>query len=638
VFRSVHPSTKVPLALQSSVPGDMFTTRQVAYLDGEPYFSGPTSSKYYLRDVVGSNHAPIKTPCLAGVDASTAYCDIGLFDLSGDFEYSFWLKYEGSASTAIGTMIVGGGLSGGGSTYQSFLWYRPSTGTWTLAANGQATRLTVVDSTVEDNKWHHIKITRVGGLYTMYLDFISIGSATAAVTLFSTRSILMTFGSSYSLHGLMADFRITHGGVTTHFPLQEGNGRDIAWYASNGTYGVRSNALINGTVADLWAAQCPGYAEDWCIKYGGRIGSGGGFIGGVPSQSYCADDEAKDFVAGKHGNPYTSINFNPNWTQTYLDRSIPNTFKAGQDINGQVIPAESAFCRSSADGDDRIIIYSSSRTGDILDAVRLYTGTSAPTSWSLDDLPAETADLYFDAITANSGTISSDNQDAVLNLLQGLYDADLYREVLALYLYHGNHLNAARLNAINPGNHSGTWNIVWVGTPTLNASGGITPSAGNYGKAFHPDSMGLSYRSGAGLGFYSTSNAATSEYTMGHFAANNLFYLAPKQGGASRLAVGGYEVTGTAQDLSGFHFGSREPNSNVQAAYRNATQYINNATQSWPLTVYATSSTLARVGGATGASPDSTTPIRLSLVTSGMLSSQVTDLNTLVQAYISELV
>lgn len=614
-----------------------------SYLDGStPYHTGPTASKYYIRDVSGNgNHALVKTPTIRSVMNGTVSCSIGTFALTGDFEYEFWICYEGSLTTSNGVMCIGGGLSSSGSSYRNYLWYRPSTGVWTLASDGEVTKLTTTNTALEDNKWHKIKVTRASTTHKLFIDDVEVASNVATVATFTLRQILWTYSTGYSLHGQMCDLKITTGGVTYYFPLQDGPGstntnRDIAWVATDGTGGIIASALVNGTVSEIWSAMCPGYVKDWSIEYGGLIGSNGQFVIGKLSGGNAADGSAKTLAAGKLGNPFSSLDFNSNSLQTLMDRSIPREYKIGQNINGQVTPEETAFRRTSADGDDLISIYSSSLSGDDLTNIRTTTGETAQTTWTIAELPNDTADEYFAQITANSGVISSDNQDAVRNLLQGLYDDGLYSKVLALYLYHGNHLNAARLNAINPGTHPGSWAIVWVGSPTLNASGGITPSSGNYGKSIHPDGAGLSLRSGAGLGFYSTSDAASSEYTMG---IETLFHLSPKQSGVSKLSVGGYEVTGTVQDLSGFHFGSREPNTNVQAAYRNGTQYLTNSGGSFPNLGYCITPELAIVGGRRGSVLSaSTTPIRLSIFTTGLLSAEVATLNTLIQTYISELV
>lgn len=623
-----------------SEPG-MLTGRLAHYLDGStPYHSGPTSNKYFVRDVSGNGrHAPVKTPCLRGYTGATPYCSINTHTLTGDFEYQFWMQWIGSTTNPNGPMMVGGGFTAGGSSYRNYLWYRPSTNTWTLTVDGESTRLSVVNSTIEDNKWHKIKVSRAGTTYKLFIDDAEVGSNTGTATTITLRQILLTYSTSYIMVGHMADFQLTYGGVTYYFPLQDGPGtsntnRNIAWCASNGTGGVISNALVDGTVSDIWAAKCPGYAKDWSIEYGGKIGASGEFIAGLIGSGNAADGTAKTLAAGKFGNPYSSFDMTL-WSQDLRDRNVASEYKVGQNINGQVIPAESAFRRTDTDGDDRILIYTAAKSGDVLDEVRTHTGETAQPTWTIDDLPDDVGDEYFAAITANGGSISANNQTAVRNLLNGLHTAGLYDDVFLLYLFHGNTLNAARLNAINPSLNIGAWPLTWVGSPTLNASGGITPSSGNYGVAANIDGMGLTNLSGAGLGFYSTSNAASSEHTIGHL---QYFFLAPKRTTDSGFALSNVELTGTAQDLSGFHFASREPNSSNVAAYRNESAYITTTrvfTQN-----YIADTDYIHIGGCNDGSANlaSTTPIRLAIVTNGLTAAQVDALNTLVQAYIGALV
>lgn len=266
------------------------------------------------------------------------------------------------------------------------------------------------------------------------------------------------------------------------------------------------------------------------------------------------------------------------------------------------------------------------------------TITNGITPWSFADLPGDIADEYFTAISANSGTISSGNQAAVLGLLEDLQAAGILRRMIAIYLYHGNTLNAARLNVMTPGTWPGAWPITWTGTPTLNASGGFTPTAANYGSALHPDLAGLTELHGGGLGFYSTSNAASGEYSMGLF---NEFYLAPKEGsGAYNRISSTFNAAGSNQDLSGFHFACRERNSSTIRAYRNGTSYAT-ITKAFVTGFGATSVIYARVGGMLehpATHYPSTTPIRLSVITEGMTVAEVGDFSTAVSTYIGALV
>ena len=622
---------------------------QARYLDdGTPYHTGPTSSKYFVRDSSGNNlHAPVKTPCLRNGPGTSNTVSVGTITLDGDFEVSFWTKYEGDNTVAAGPMFFGGGDQTLGSSYKGYLWYRPSTGIWYLDIDGASNKITSSANTVlEDNKWHFIQVTRVGTSYRILVDGVQIATATSTVSRLTIRTITQTYSSTYSVHGMMADFRVNNAGTITYFPLQDGEGdgtnRNVCWYKSDGTSGVISSAISGGTVSDWWASKCPGYSKDWCIEYGGKLGSNGAFILGNQADGNCADGAAKTLAAGKHGNPFSSFSLNPNWTDALKARSLPSEFKPGQQINDQVSPLNCAYSRVESDGTDRLLIYSDAKTGSTLSNLQSYCGVSAPTTWTLDDLPSDIAAEYFAAITANSRTISGSNQTAVSNLLAGLHTAGMFDDVCALYLFHGNHLNAARLNVMNPTTVAGSGVITWVGTPTLNSSGGITPSSGNYGKACNPGFMGLNFFnsfSGAGIGFYSTSNAASSERTIGNTGA---FYLAPKYSATSEIAVSNNTpLTGTVQDLSGFHFGTREPGTDTVTAYRNGSSYLTGSRSFAQQYTEQSDNGILHVGGCNNAGAGnlaSTTPIRLAIVTRGLLAAQVTTLNTLVQTYISELV
>jgi hypothetical protein len=362
------------------------------------------------------------------------------------------------------------------------VWYRPSTGGWFLACDGSAYRINaVVNTTIEDNAWHFLQCRRVGTTYSILLDGTTIASATGAVTRFSLRRIMQTWSEGYSVQGMMADFKVNNAGVITHFPLQDGEGngtnRNIAWHRSDGASGVISNALNGITVAEWWGAKSGSHAPDWSIEYGGRIGANGEFILGNITGGNCADGNPKTLAAGKLGNPFSRINMNASLDDTLIGRVIPTEFRPDQQLNNFVWPFESGFNRISADGTDRILVFPSAKSGETLDNIRTYTGVAAPTAWSLADLPGETADEYFAAIAANSGTISTANQTAVRNLLNGLHTQGLFDDVLVLYLFHGNHLNAARLNAMNPTLLDGAAAIAWTGSPTLNASGFVHPGA-----------------------------------------------------------------------------------------------------------------------------------------------------------------
>jgi hypothetical protein len=261
-----------------------------------------------------------------------------------------------------------------------------------------------------------------------------------------------------------------------------------------------------------------------------------------------------------------------------------------------------------------------------------YATTNATTSSASFDTDAQ---AYFDAIVAQSGTISSPNKTKVNDFIVGLKAQGLWTKMKCVYLYHGNVLNAARLNAKNPLTTTGAFCITWVGTPTLDANGGMTPSSGNYGNTnFHPDGGGLTSTTGASMGFVNTATISANEYTMGLFAE---FYFSPAQDNAY-ARIGGAFKTGTRNGTAGFHMATREPATNNIKSYFNGTLGIN-ATEPF-VTDYAGASTGSFCAvGAMKEHPStvypSVAPLKLSFYGEGMTSVEAGALNTLIQAYIS---
>lgn len=252
--------------------------------------------------------------------------------------------------------------------------------------------------------------------------------------------------------------------------------------------------------------------------------------------------------------------------------------------------------------------------------------------------PTELADDYLAAVSSAGGTVSGAMQTKVTELIVGLYDAGLWQRIKCLYLFHGNTNNAALLNAINPTTLLGAYSGTWVGTPTLNADGGFTPSSGNYFNSnFHPDGGGLLDLNGGGIFFYGTSNIAGGEYPIG---LESTFFLAPNANGTQAFVrcSGNTSTAVAAVDTSGFHWGGREANSENVRAYRNGTQYIAEtiAFASHYAGIDTTSRCFigARRDQVTPATNASTMPLRLAGFSLGLTSAQVAAFNTLVQEYV----
>jgi len=245
---------------------------------------------------------------------------------------------------------------------------------------------------------------------------------------------------------------------------------------------------------------------------------------------------------------------------------------------------------------------------------------------------------YLAAVVAQGGTVSAENQAKTTALVNALISAGLQRYIKALYLFHGNTNNAARLNVFNPTTLVGAFCGTFVGSPTLNANGGFTPASGKYfTSAFHPDGGGLTDLSGGGMFFYGTTNITGGEYPIGLLST---FYLAPNADGTNAaLCCSGAATTPVAAvNTSGFHWGGREANSSTIKAYRNGTQYISESIAFDTSYAGGYPTVSARIGGrrdqATPADNASTMPLRLAGFTKGLTSAQVAAFNTAVQEYV----
>lgn len=247
--------------------------------------------------------ANVEVPCITG-DGTSVYAELGsqLLPATADFVASFAFFQSGAAtlgrvfSQNNNTCSLMNNTANGANTVP---------GAFTLFFGG----LVVATVAGVADGWTSVQISRTGSSISM-----SIGSASASGTSSATLSGNTVFlrSNAFGQHstGRIADFRITTGGITTHFPLQEGTSRDLHFVRSDGTYGVVPNAIVNGTVSSIWANRCPN-AQDWCVLNGGRIAASGAFVPGQISGSLAADGNAKTVVAGKFGNPFSRINFNP---------------------------------------------------------------------------------------------------------------------------------------------------------------------------------------------------------------------------------------------------------------------------------------------------------------------------------------
>lgn len=310
-------------------------------------------------------HGCAETPCFTGNGSNTSITISSvLASITGDFEFTGWYKPGQTYGALWGTPTNG-------------LYHSNLTGTFRLYVANTPTQFTGVTLVID--QWHFWKVTRISGTVSMWIDGVQLtqndGTNPNVGTI--TVSTIAKGKYGFAVTGGLADFRFTVDGVTTYFPLQDGPGssdtnRDVAWVKSDGTGGVISNAIVNGTVSTIWGNRVPGNVEDWCVKYGGRIAANGAFVAGMLTGGNAADGSAKTLTAGKFGNPFSRLNLNPATAAELNGRSVPTAAVVADDINATITPAESAFRRTKTDGDDRFLIYDNALSGGDLTNVEGY--------------------------------------------------------------------------------------------------------------------------------------------------------------------------------------------------------------------------------------------------------------------------
>ena len=320
-------------------------------------------------------HGCVETPCLTG-DGSSVYANLGspLFPATADFSFKFWYFPN---NTGNGILIDQRVLA---TNNQVCTVIANIAGAGTLQLYvGDSPYSTVTSSALTAGTWNLVEVTRVGNSWTLLVNGVSAGTVSNSVSIGQEQSTLLGFSAGASLYstGRVSNIEVTVAGVTTYFPLQDGPGssntnRDIAWVKSDGTGGIISNAIVNGTVSTIWVNRVPGNVEDWCIKYGGRIAANGAFVAGMLTGGNAADGSAKTLAAGKFGNPFSRLNLNPATAAELNGRSVPTAAVVAADINATITPTQSAFRRSKTDGDDRFLIYDDTLSGADLTNVQEY--------------------------------------------------------------------------------------------------------------------------------------------------------------------------------------------------------------------------------------------------------------------------
>ena len=238
-------------------------------------------------------------------------------------------------STATAISVVAGVLTFGGSLTVS-----------AISVDGATVSAAAAGATLNDNAWHRVILTMTS---------ISCSN----VKLLTNSS---TFGSVQ-----ISDVQFI-GSVTKYFPLQEGPGtsntnRDVHWIGSDGTSGVISGAIVNGTVSTIWANYCP-YARSHCIEHGGGVAVNGAFIPGRIGSGLDALGNAKTLSAGKHGNPWSVLIRNPWSAPELVNIGIPSGNRIGPSVDVQAASVvDTQFNRILSTGSDRYLAYRQALTG-----------------------------------------------------------------------------------------------------------------------------------------------------------------------------------------------------------------------------------------------------------------------------------
>lgn len=321
----------------------------------------------------GNAPFPIRadTPCITG-DGTAVYADLGsaLIPATADFSIEVYYYHVANSAAAryllsqrdTGDNIIGLLANFNGTSFTG--------GVLCFYVDDNTTPSLTTVSNLEAGNWHKITASRVSNLFTLTCTPIgsapATGTFTRSITLHTANnSILLRNGPISVLYndGRLADLQITTGGVTTTFPLQEGEGRDLGWWATDGTKGVLSGAIVGGTLANIWANLCPGLVKDHSILYGGGIdGVTGAFVPGDPNSANDVAGNPKTLSAGKFGNPHSRLQFNPFTVQEITAIGGESDYTAG-DARQSVATTDTKFRRTASTGDDRFFATEEALTG-----------------------------------------------------------------------------------------------------------------------------------------------------------------------------------------------------------------------------------------------------------------------------------
>jgi len=372
-IQSYNSPAAICLSVNGKSPGTFYTTSGTTYSD----LILPRKESDNTVDVLGNSlhysgplklPATVEVPCITG-DGSAVYADLGTTSFTEDFEVSCWTMFT---QTPGGEFVFSGGNSGGG--IEVYL-------------NNASQGAVYIDGLIAFsfnlgrsylNEWFKLSLVRVGSTITVKVNDVTKGTGTSLSGTYKVSTLFRRVGGGFSYYGRIADYRITTGGVTKRFPLQEGPGtdntnRNLYWVASDGTNGTVSGAIVGGTVSTIWANRCP-YAQDHCVNYGGRLTPANTFVAGRLTGSLAADGLAKTLTAGKHGNPNSRIVPNvwnaPSLTKIGYTSSVK---LAPTNAVQSISPVDTKFRRTSSSGDDRYFASYEAFTGDFKTKAQAYT-------------------------------------------------------------------------------------------------------------------------------------------------------------------------------------------------------------------------------------------------------------------------
>jgi len=282
--------------------------------------------------------ATVDVPCITG-DGAVVGVDLGsqIIPNSGDFSLSLNAYIPSSPSDYA---IILAQVDGVAWASAFSVFYYPGSSKWRVSYGSYSTQ--AVDFVPNNNAWNSLAMRKVGTNF-----YISVNGA-AELSFTCPASITANENTKllYSTGGTFSSARVSNLVVGTKtFPLQDGPGtsntnRDVAWYASNGTGGVIANAIVNGTVANIWANRT-NVARDACIDNGGGIAANGAFVVGIPGSGNDAAGNAKTLAVGTHGNPYSR--FVPNYW------NAPALVQIGSDNTDKYAPTDTVQSESIAD-------------------------------------------------------------------------------------------------------------------------------------------------------------------------------------------------------------------------------------------------------------------------------------------------